>query len=94
MNFIKTALKISASITLLILLAGCYAEPTDNDLERVKQQFLVMRFHAPFNEEWNALSDKELYELSCKNNRVQCDLALDTLKKKDTDFYAKLMKNN
>ena len=94
MNFVKTVLKISAFMLVIILLAGCYAEPTDNDLERVKQQFLVMRFHAPFNEEWSGLSDKELFELSCKNNRVKCDLALDTLKNKDTDFYTKLMKNN
>jgi hypothetical protein len=80
-------------VTLLfIFLAGCYAEPTESDLERVKQQFLVMRFHAPFNNEWNSLSDKELFEKSCKANRVKCGPALDILKKQDPNFYIKLIK--
>ena len=81
------------SVGLLFLLVACYADPTDNDIERVKQQFLIMRFHATFTDEWSSLNDKELFEISCKNNRVKCDLALELLKKQDVNFYTTLMKD-
>ncbi|MDH5656633.1 MAG: hypothetical protein OEZ34_12040 [Spirochaetia bacterium] len=76
-----------------LLFSGCYAEPTDSDIQRVKQQFLMMRFHAPFSDELSPLSDKELFEKSCEKNRVKCSMALDHLKRTDNNFYSKLMQD-
>ena len=93
MNIKELCRPILIAIPLLFLFQ-CYADPTDADIERVKQQFLVMRFHAPFTEEWRYLSDKELFEQSCKNTRIRCDIAIEILKKQDEKFYNTLMKEN
>ncbi len=74
------------------LLTACAAEPTAEDVTRVKEQFLVLRFQAPLVAELRHLSDRDLFERSCKNHRVRCDAVLEMLKKDEPDFYNTLMK--
>jgi len=71
--------------------SGCYADPREEDLERVKEDFLTIRFLAPFREEWRGLDDESLFELSCQQNRVQCDDVRAMLKEEDPEFYAILV---
>lgn len=75
------------------LLPSCYAEPTADDLERVRRQFLVLRFHAPFDPALRGFDDKRLFEMSCQNHRVRCDRVLGMLKIKDMKFYGTLVGN-
>jgi len=75
------------SILILLILVSCYAEPGRADLERVRQQFLVLRFYAPFSNDLKGKNDKELFELSCKMNRVRCSKVLALLQREDVNFY-------
>lgn len=68
-------------------LAGCYAEPREEDLQRVKEDFLTLRFVAPFREEFRGMNDEQLFAMSCQNNRVQCDEIRAMLKAEDPEFY-------
>jgi len=68
-------------------LAGCYADPREEDLERVKEDFLTLRFVAPFREELRGMNDEQLFAMSCQNNRVQCDEIRKMLKAEDPEFY-------
>jgi hypothetical protein len=72
---------------LFFILISCYAEPGKADLDRVRQQFLVLRFYAPLSAELKNKSDKELFELSCKMNRVRCNKVFTLLQREDVNFY-------
>lgn len=82
-----------AILPLLFFLQGCYARPGENDLQRVRQQFLVNRFQAPFFRETKGLSDLEIFKMTCDNNRVRSELILEMLKEKDPQFYEKLTRS-
>jgi hypothetical protein len=75
---------------LIITLGSCYANPNADDLERVKSRFLLLRFQAPLTKEYKHLNDKDLFELSCSQNRVKCSLVLKMLEEKDPDFFSGL----
>ena len=82
--------------TLLYILVGslalsCYAEPTQEDLERVKRRFLLLRFEAPLSAEYRGKSDAELFQVSCRQNRVRCDDVLELLREHDRKFHDRLM---
>lgn len=76
---------------LMIFLGGCYAEPSESDVDGVIRDFLVQRFRAPFSETYRNMSDRELMELSCSKNRVKCDRILQLIEKRDPRFYRLLM---
>lgn len=78
-------------ISLFFVLSGCYATPTDADVERVQSRFLILRFYAAFDPGMRDLPDKALFQKSCKTNRVQCEPVLEILEKKDPEFYGILM---
>lgn len=78
-------------ILLVYLFAFCYAEPRESDLDGVTRRFLLLRFIAPFKEDLKDLTDKQLFELSCNEQRVKSYELLILLKKKDPVFYEKLM---
>lgn len=71
----------------LLLFTGCGAEPTPEDVTRVKEQFLILRFRAPLVAEIRNHTDKQLFERSCKNNRVRCGRVLELIKAEDPAFY-------
>jgi hypothetical protein len=75
-----------AFLLLTTTFVGCSADPNETDAERVKEQFLSYRFQATFNPETKDLTDKELFEQTCKANRVNCDKVIEILKKKDPAF--------
>lgn len=74
----------------LVLLTFCGADPTAEDIVRVKEQFLVLRFRAPLVAELRHKSDLELFQRSCKNHRVRCETVLERVKQDDPDFYRAL----
>ncbi len=78
------------SILALSLTSCRLADPTPDDLERVKEEFLILRFHAPFSRELNQLNDEELFEKSCVSKRVRCERVKEMLKEKDPSFYQRL----
>lgn len=80
-----------ALCVLLLLSLGCYARPTDKDVDRVVEEFLHRRFNKSLDAETKGASDKDLLQLSCKRNQVRCDLVLERLKTKDPDMYKKIM---
>lgn len=67
------------------------ADPTPDDLDRVKEEFLILRFHAPFSREYSQMKDLELFEKSCVSKRVRCERVLEMLKEKDPSFYRRLV---
>lgn len=73
-----------------VVLASCSARPGTEDLKRVREQFLKLRFEASLSSAFKGKSDRELFEMACKNAQVQCPLVLDMLKSQDPAFYAKL----
>lgn len=75
---------------LSVTVSGCSGSPRPEDVERVKQDFLTLRFHSEFSPELKGKSDLEIFELSCTQNRVRCSTALEMLKASDPEFYAKL----
>ncbi len=82
-----------ALVAMLAAFAGaCSGSPRAEDVERVKQDFLTLRFHSEFSPELKGKSDLEIFELSCTQNRVRCSTALEMLKASDPDFYAKLQR--
>ncbi len=68
-----------------------YADPNMDDLNRVKKQFLVLRFQAITSPEYQNMNDRQLFRKSCLLSRVSYPRVLAMLKEKDTDFYNKLM---
>jgi len=74
----------------LLLLLGCYARPTDKDVDRVVEEFLQRRFNRSLDPETKGASDKELLQISCKRNQVRCDLVLERLKARDPEMHKKL----
>jgi hypothetical protein len=90
-------LHLHRQVSILALIAmiaafagGCSGSPRAEDVERVKQDFLTLRFHSEFSPELKGKSDLEIFELSCTQNRVRCSTALEMLKASDPEFYAKL----
>ncbi len=81
-----------ASIVLILIFCTCGSTtPDEKVLERVKQSFLEMRFYAPYLDQIKGMDDKQLFENSCKHNRVNCTKILELLKSKDKKFYERLM---
>ena len=70
----------------------CNAEPNKTDVQRVKEEFLFLRFQSRIQPRFQGLSDGQLFRLACKNNNVQCDPVVDELKKNDPEFYGVLSK--
>ncbi|MEQ8351351.1 MAG: hypothetical protein RH862_07695 [Leptospiraceae bacterium] len=98
LNQSNTARRRSASkiflltglLLLLFTLAGCNAEPNATDVQRVKDEFLHLRFQSQIQPKLKGLSDDRLFQMACKHNNVQCDRVLDELKKSDPEFYKTL----
>ena len=84
------ALPLLFALTVL----GCGARPNTDDVERVKQRFLELRFSAPFQARFRSLEDRELFALSCEQMRVKCPEVLELLKAADPAFYRNLEKPN
>ncbi|MBI39206.1 MAG: hypothetical protein CMF59_06380 [Leptospiraceae bacterium] len=74
-------------LALIPLLAGCNAEPNATDVNRVKDEFLHLRFQSQIQPELKGLSDARLLQMACKRNNVQCDLVIERLKESDPEFY-------
>jgi len=74
----------------LLFFGACGADPTPEDVTRIKEQFLVLRFRAPLVAELRHLSDRELFQRSCKNHRVRCEFVLEMIQKDDPEFYSAL----
>lgn len=75
------------------MVGGCGAQPNADDVRRVKQHFLSLRFSAPLRPQMRDLSDQTLFRTSCEQMRVDCDQVLAKLKKSDPDFFATLQKD-
>lgn len=73
-----------------LAIPGCSADPTENDVVRVKQQFLILRFRSGLDPKMQGKSDMELFQQSCINNRVNCDRVVEMLKQSDPEFHSKL----
>lgn len=82
--------RILTGLLCLAMLVGCQAEPEQSDVTRVKEYFLQLRFQSAFQPALQSKSDQELFQLSCKANRVDCDRLLQMLKEQDPDFYRTL----
>jgi len=85
--------KYSISIIGLVLsafFASCTASADASDLNRVKQQFLQMRFQSVLVPELKNKTDLELFQLSCAQNRMNCDQILQMLQSSDPEFYKTL----
>ncbi|MBX7058006.1 MAG: hypothetical protein K1X75_08055 [Leptospirales bacterium] len=78
-------------LIVLLLAAACAAKPQPEDLQRVKKTFLVMRFNAAFDVRLKGLSDRTLFEESCRQNAVRVEETLQLLKENDPAFYSQLM---
>lgn len=76
---------------LLFFTLFCYADPKESDLERTIKTFLELRFHSSYEKNLSQYSDYELFQLSCKQNRVKCEKILILLKEKKPDFYNTLI---
>lgn len=76
---------------VLLALAGCYARPTDKDVDRVVEEFLHRRFNRSLESDTKSATDKDLLVVSCKRNQVRCDLVMERLKERDPDMYQKIM---
>lgn len=88
----KIPLKIAFS-SLILIFSGCFAEPEISDLDRVKRDFLTLRFIAPFDSRFRDLNDEELFELSCRENRLKCQSVITLLETEDPQFYSELKGN-
>jgi len=77
-------------ISIFLILSACYARPHQADAERVMDEFMNLRFHAPLNAELSGLTDRQLFDMACRSKRVKCDLVLDILKNNNPDFYTRL----
>ncbi|MBI3395635.1 MAG: hypothetical protein HY042_07365 [Spirochaetia bacterium] len=87
----RAVLVLTACAVILLSASQCrFPDPTADDVERVKQEFLMLRFHAPTIREFSHMSDMELFQKSCQSKRVRCDKVLQIIKDKDPDFYQKL----
>ena len=75
---------------LLLISLGCYARPTDKDVDRVVEEFLHRRFNRSLDAESKNLSDRELLQISCKRNQVRCDLVLEQIKARDPEMHKKI----
>jgi len=76
-----------------LTLSSCYADPNGDDLARVKSRFLLLRFQAPLTKEYKNMNDKELFEISCRQNRVKCAKVLSLLETENPEFLNKLNSN-
>jgi hypothetical protein len=83
-------LKRALLSALLLCTLGCYARPTDKDVDRVVEEFLHRRFNRSLDAETRNLTDRELLQISCKRNQVRCDLVLERIKVRDPEMYKKL----
>ncbi len=79
-----------AVLLLPILMFGCSSSATDNDALAVRDRFIAARFVAPFRDKLRGLSDKELFQLSCRDMRVSCKKVITILEKKDPAFVKTL----
>ncbi len=87
-KMVKSGLILTFSISLLLV--GCYASPTNDDVTRVKKHFLSLRFQSGLDAQMQNKSDMELFKESCMANRVRCDDVLKMLKKSDPKFFKAL----
>lgn len=76
---------------LILLLFSCLAEPTEIDIDRTIKTFLELRFRSNFDKSLSVYSDYELFQLSCKQNRVKCDKLFNLLKERKEEFYNTLI---
>lgn len=83
-------LRLSSGVIALLFFASCSARPGTEDVKRVREQFLQLRFQAGLSAEYRGKTDRELFEMACKNARVQCPQVLEMLRSQDPEFYAKL----
>ncbi|MBU43464.1 MAG: hypothetical protein CMN76_09615 [Spirochaetaceae bacterium] len=79
-------------IGFVALFTGCNAEPNATDVQRVKDEFLHLRFQARIQPSLKGQPDARLFQMACQNNNVQCDKVLQKLKESDPDFYKVLEK--
>lgn len=75
------------SAILSPVFTGCRVDPKESDIKEVKRHFLSMRYMAPFFSETKSSTDKELFERSCGEKRVDCRKVLSYLKKSEPEFY-------
>lgn len=78
-------------ICLLSSMTCSGADPTKEDMLRVKETYLLFRFQQTFSEQLIQKSDAQLMQLSCAENYVNCDKTLELLKANEPDFYAKYL---
>lgn len=79
---------ISMICFFLFITCGA-ADPTIEDMKRVRKNYLDLRFQKPFNSTLAEMNDEKLMKLSCAQNHVNCDLVMELLKKNDPEFYKK-----
>ncbi len=79
---------------LFLFLIACSAEPNENDLNKTIKTFLELRFRSTYDKNLAQFKEYELFQLSCKQNRVKCNKVLGLLKEKKPEFYHTLMNSN
>lgn len=79
-----------AAVLATLSLGGCRAEPRADDVERIRKDFLELRFRAPLDPRLEDKSDLELFRLVCASQNVQCEPVLEMLKEQDPEFYQTL----
>lgn len=82
--------KSALLVALLLMSLGCYARPTEKDVDRVVEEFLHRRFNRSLDAETKNLTDRELLQISCKRNQVRCDLVLERIKARDPEMFKKI----
>ena len=83
-------MRACAVALLLCFLACSPKKPSTEDLERVRNSFLQLRFNAVLIPELKAKKDMEIFETSCRAKRVDCKQVLELLKEEDLSFYKRL----
>ncbi len=91
---IRNLLRFTAGLAVLsaLLFTGvsCRADPRPDDVDRIRKDFLELRFRAPLDPRLENKSDLELFRLVCASQNVQCEPVLEMLKEQDPEFYQTL----
>lgn len=85
-------MKVIKYIVFLILL-NCSAKPNEVDIEKTIKTFLELRFRSSYDKNLSQLKEYELFQISCRQNRVKCDEVLHVLKKTKPEFYNTLIQS-
>ncbi|MCB1175339.1 MAG: hypothetical protein KDK39_17325 [Leptospiraceae bacterium] len=78
----------AALFLLILFIQACGgATPHNDDLRRVKADYLDMRSRAPFHKMLQSKTDAEIMQMACLKNKVNCQEVLKLFETEDKVFY-------